>query len=319
MRNDVFEAVTEMWRWCCQLPWDEITFSEWIQIILGMVSLLITVVLTIVIFKMQCRHERDTERLEQNRIQSELSNRADRFLIDNEAERDYLPWCVLASNLHRHDKHTRKIYTDFCRCSDELQNEILKKANFSFHTISDREWVTQALNSLNIDIENHQLGRNILYDGAKYFFRGYERYREEKWNNLDFVDIFDPIVPTLGKKSFFTKEKLSLGDYIVEYFNFRYSEYEPPIFNTNPIPPIDYLCQMINWENAEELTVCAWIMQMVKEICIVIHNIKYTEKRTTAPELEYTDANSETFEDAYYEALQALYNTYYRFSAQESV
>ena len=55
-----------------------------------------------------------------------------------------------------------------------------------------------------------------------------------------------------------------------------------------------------------------------QEISIVIHNIKYTETKTPAPELDYTDAQTETFEDAYYAALQALYNTYYHISEERT-
>ena len=123
--------------------------------------------------------------------------------------------------------------------------------------------------------------------------------------------MFEPIAPNLGVSSFFKKSFYSLGNYISEYFDFRYSDTTPRVYNPNPTMPIDYLCQCIDFEHAEELVVCAWTMELVKEISLVIHNSKYTERRTTAPELDYTDAQAQTYEDHYYEALQALYNTYY--------
>ena len=155
--------------WFQHLPWNTVSLSDWIQIVVGVSSLIVTAILTVVIYRMQTRHEREMEKLDQKRHEAELANLADRFLIDNEAEIEYLPWCLLASSLHRHEKHTRKIYTSFCRCSNELQNKILEVANYDFHTIPDDSWVNRAFEALNVDIQNHELGRNILYDNAKYF------------------------------------------------------------------------------------------------------------------------------------------------------
>ena len=314
MLDNVVNLFPNIHDWLQNLPWETINFSDWIQIGIALLSLIITVVLTIAIFMIQVRHERETDRIEHNRNQAELENKAVQFLIANDAERDYLPWCVLASNLHRNDKHTRAIYTNFCRCSDDVQNEILRQANFSFCTIPDKSWTNDAFEALKIDIENHQLGRNILYDGEKYFSRGYSTYRSKTWENLDFAEIFNPIAQNLGASSFFTQKKLSLGDYIVEFFHYRYSAFEPAVFNPNPLPPIDYLCNYINFSNADEIVVCAWTIQLVKEISSAIHNLEYTKTKTMAPELEYTDAQVQTFEDAYYAALQELYNTYYHIS-----
>ena len=247
------------------LPWETISFSDWIQIGIALISFIVTVVLTIVIFKIQSRHERQIDKIENSRRQAELENKADQFLITNEAERDYLPWCVLASNLHRHNHHTREIYTNFCRCSDELQNEILRKANFSFCTIPDKNWTKDAFESLKIDIENHQLGRNILNENEEDFFNGYRCYRSKPWEDLDFAEMFDPIVPNLRMSSFFEKDgKISLSDYIVDYFHYRYSEYEPPLYNERPIPPIDYLYHCVNFGNADGITASAWTIQVVK-------------------------------------------------------
>ncbi len=298
-------------KWWNQLPWETVSFSDWIQVVIGLASLVVTVVLTVAIYKMQTRHEREMERLEQKRYKDNLANLADRFLIDNEKEIDYLPWCVLASSLHRHEKHNRKIYTSFCRCSNELQNKILEVANYDFHTIPDDSWVDRALEALNIDIQNHELGRNILYDNAKYFFKAFKDYRDLKWENLDSVELFNPIAPAFGVSSFYKKTLYSLGDYISEYFHFRYSETTPEFYNPNPTMPIDYLCQYLDYKHAEEPVVCAWTMELVKEISLVVHNNPYNQRRTAAPEIDYTDAEAKTYEDQYYETLQALYNTYY--------
>ncbi len=282
-----------------------------IQTVLSFLSLIATVAVSVMIYLLQRRHEKEVEKFQEDLRKKELENQANKFLIDNEAEREYLPWCVLASNLHRQEKHTRKIYTNFCRCSDELQNEILKMANFAFHIIPNKKWVNKALENLHSDIEKHKLGRDILYDGGKYFRRGFENYREKRWESIEFLDAFDPIEIRLNRQSFFQKEKLNLGEYMEEYFYFLYSEYRPPLYQKNPPPPIDYMCQVIDFEAAPEDVVCAWVMELVENIAIIIHNSPYTSKKTSEIELDFTDAQAETYEDKYYEALQMLYNTYY--------
>ncbi len=282
-----------------------------IQTVLSFLSLITTGVVSFMIYWLQRQHEKEVEKIQEDLRKKELENQANVFLIDNEDERDYLPWCVLASNLHRHDKHTRKIYKNFCRCSDELQNEILKMANFSFRTIPNAEWVNTAFDNLRADIEKHKLGRDVLYDGAKYFHRGFDNYQDHEWPNIEFVKVFEPIAMRMNRASFFQKEKLDLSEYIVEYFDFLYSEYRPLLHTNNPLPPIDYMCQVMNFGSAPEDVVCAWVMELVEDLAIILHNSPYTKKKTLGIELDSTDAQVETYEDKYYEALQMLYNTYY--------
>ena len=306
MKALFYQSITCIWN----LPWYTITFSEWIQIIISIVSFIVTIILTIVIFKIQRRHERTIEEMEQRRRQDELVNKADRFIIDHEKDIGYLPWCVFASNLHRHGKHSNKIYTDFCRCSDDLQNEILKQANYNFEIITDSTWTEKAFDALKIDIENHQLGRDVLYDREKYFVDAYRDYNNLEWHNLNYLELFEPIAFNLGISSFFKKTMYSLGDYIYEYFEFRYSEYEPKIYNPRPKPPIDYLCDVINFGRAEKPIVCAWVVQLVKEICLTIRGSRYVQKKAKLEELYSIDIEPKTYEDAYYDALMELYNTY---------
>lgn len=51
-------------------------------------------------------------------------------------------------------------------------------AEFKCRIIEGVEWVDNAIDNLKEDINKYKLGRDYLYDGAKYFHRGFERYRE---------------------------------------------------------------------------------------------------------------------------------------------
>jgi len=55
-----------------------------------------------------------------------LKEQAGHFIINNNSEVDYLPWCVFASNLHKLESHHRKTYKEYCKCSPEVQDEILR-------------------------------------------------------------------------------------------------------------------------------------------------------------------------------------------------
>ena len=280
------------------------TLADIIQIIIGALSLVATIAVSFFIYWLQTRHEREIEKIEAKRVQKELEEKAHVFLSENNAERDYLPLCVMASNLHRHDAHTRQIYTNFCRCPVELQNEILRQAEFDMTVPSDTEWVDSRMNCLIGDIEKHKLGRNYLYDGAKYLHRGYEYYREETWEELRYRKDFHRIATEI---TFYPKGDQSLLDYIDEYFRFLYSENKPLLYNPNPNPPLDYMWNAFNLGSVEEKEVCRWIIEAVSDVLIICHNRKNGRGKIHGIS---TDAAIETFEDKYYDTLLWLYYTY---------
>ncbi len=61
----------------------------------------------------------------------------------------------------------------YCRCTEELQNEILRQAGYKSNSIQGTRWVQKCIMDLEKDIERYNLGRDYLYDGAKYFHRSY--------------------------------------------------------------------------------------------------------------------------------------------------
>ena len=179
-----------------QLPWEGIPFSDWVQIVIGLLSLAATIVISLFIYWLQSRHEKEIEQLQNAQRKAELENKADQFLIENESERGYLPWCIFAAKLHRHEHHTRKIYTAFCKCPDELQIKILERAGFSTQGFNEKLHIREWIEFLKADIETYQLGCDVLYDGAKYFHRGFSRYRDEVWGESSSKCCFEAINKT---------------------------------------------------------------------------------------------------------------------------
>lgn len=280
------------------------TIGDWVQTIIGFLSLVATIVLSVVIYKLERKHQKEIEQLEKKNIKRVLEEKARLFIIDNNEEIGYLPLCVLAANLNCLDNHTRKIYNNFCRCNAELQEEILKQANIKTNFPTDNEWVDICFDKLRQDIKKHKLGADHLHDGAKYFYRAYERYKDEKWKDLTTIYDFDKIAIGSG---FYVKKKQSLLDYINEYFLFLYSEHKPALYNHNPYPPFDYFWEMFGLGEASEIEVCRWMMEAVHSSLIIIHNREFGVKEVNHI---MGDSNPQTFEDKYYETLMWLYFTY---------
>lgn len=284
------------------------TTADIIQIIIGILSLIATVGVSFAIYWLQSRHEKEMERVAKENEEKLLKEKADIFLIDNEAERDYLPLCIFASNLHRHEKHTRKIYTNFCRCSLELQNKILEVAEFKCRTIEGTEWLDKAIDKLKADIEKFNLGRDYLYDGAKYFHRGFKRYREKEWDYSNKL-FFEPIVENERWKTFMGTDLIPISTYVDDYFYYCIEKHNADKVKGNPLPPMDYLWESQNLAIIEESEVCGWIMEIVDTITIIIHN-KTIDRDGDLFHEDLTDEQPETFEDKYYETVRALYYTY---------
>lgn len=281
------------------------SLADIIQIIIGILSLIATIAVSFLIYWLQSQHEKEMERMVEAQKEKEMQEKAKLFLMENEEERDYLPLCVIAANLCRLQRHTRKIYTNYCRCSFELQQEILKQAGFSITPMQGEKWVYECIEKLKADIEAYCLGEDYLYDGAKYFFRGYERYRELEWKGTP--AIFLPICKDNRIRQMTNRKTIDIDSYIEEYIYYyfeRHMQFEEDI----PQPPLDYMWISQDLANAEESVVCMWIMEVVEAIST---NLRYKNRDMNEEQLlDFTDAVPETYEDKYYMALQSLYNTY---------
>ncbi len=299
------------------------TTAEIVQIVIGALSLVATVAVSFFIYWLQSRHEKELTKIEEKNHQEKLAEEANNFLIDHEDERDYLPWCTIATNLHQHERHNRKIYTDFCRCPVELQNKILEMAEFTIRTIEGTEWVDGAFEKLECDVKKYNLGvQPFLYDGAKYFHRAFTRYREKEFNEnynreLQTICKQNPLWLVAEKD----KDKASLSAYIEQYFDFVLGGIRKEYIQWDtPIPPVDYAWEHYHLGYAPEENVCYWIMELVENFVVNIHNRFATSIFDSIIMENITDAQPETYEDRYYEILYWMYYTYcYKIEKKELI
>lgn len=278
------------------IPWGEVRFAEGIQIVIGIV----TIVVTINIYRQQRKYAARQEK-------SVLENKATQFIINNRDEMDYLPLCILANDLHRKEKHARNIYTQFCKCSDELQTEIIAQTEIDsiihIHTEEISDWIA----SLKNDIATFNLGKDILYDGAKYFTRAFERYRHELWIDPNQECVFERVLPYNAMTVAFGNNKITFSNYAEEYIEWQKSCEGDR--GREIVPPIDYMCQKTHWQSVDEKTACMWILEVVRGICVAMYK-EHSEEYEKNNFLPCCEVQPKTFEDMYYIAIQWLYTAY---------
>lgn len=267
--------------------------------VVDVLSLIATVVLTVAIYWLQCSHEKEREQMEVEAQKKAVAEAARVFLIDNEDEIEYLPLSAIAKSLNLKRKHHRAITTKFLRCSEEVQKEILKQANFQPIEVS-KEQVSAALKRLKDDIKACGFGRDTLYDGAKYFHQAMERYSDEKIETVnpyrfeDFVNtrLYEDDAHRLLKNTQFNR---TLYDYMYDY---RHSG------RTNWLTqkPMDMVWEQCNLDGCPEEIMTFWMMRIVIDCCRVFDE--------SEEGFIFDEDLIETQEDMYYYAVMALYSTY---------
>ena len=267
--------------------------------IVDVTSLVVTIILTVGIYRLERSHEKEREQMEVEAKKKAVAEAARVFLIDNEDEIEYLPLSAIAKSLNLKRKHHRAITTRFLRCSEEVQKEILKQANFQPIEVS-KEQVSVALKLLKDDIKTYCFGRDVLYDGAKYFHRAMERYSGEKIETVnpyifeDFVNtrLYEDDTHRLLKNTQFNR---TLYGYMYDY---RHSG------RTNWLiqKPMDMVWEQCNLGECPEEIMTFWTMRIVIDCCRVFAE--------SEEDFIFDEDLIKTQEDMYYYAVMALYSAY---------
>lgn len=269
---------------------------------MDVLSLIATVVLTVAIYWLQRSHEKEREQMEVEAQKKAVAEAARVFLIDNEDEIEYLPLSAIAMSLKFKRKHHRAITTKFLRCSEEVQKEILKQANFQPIEVS-KEQVSAALKRLKDDIKVRSFGRDALYDGAKYFHRAMERYSDEK------IETVNPyIFEDIRRTHFYQGDSLQLlkdMSYNGTLYGYMYDYLHSADLGKSKWllqPPIDMVWSQCKLAGCPEEIMTFWTMRVVIDCCRVFAE--------SEEDFIFDEDLIETQEDMYYYAVMVLYNTY---------
>lgn len=269
---------------------------------MDVLSLIATVVLTVAIYWLQRSHEKEREQMEVEAQKKAVAEAARVFLIDNEDEIEYLPLSAIAKSLKFKRKHHRAITTKFLRCSEEVQKEILKQANFQTIEVS-KEQVSAALKRLKDDIKVRSFGQAALYDGAKYFHRAMERYSDEKIETVNPYRFED-----IRQTHFYQGDSLRLlkdMSYNGTLYGYMYDYIHSADLGKSKCllqPPIDMVWSQCKLARCPEEIMTFWTMRIVIDCCRVFAE--------SEEDFVFDEDLIETQEDMYYYAVMALYSTY---------
>ena len=269
---------------------------------MDVLSLIATVVLTVAIYWLQRSHEKEREQMEVKAQKKAVAEAARVFLIDNEDEIEYLPLSVIAKSLNLKRKHHRAITTKFLRCSEEVQKEILKQVNFQPIEVS-KEQVSTVLKLLRDDIKTYCFGRDVLYDGAKYFHRAMERYSDKE------IETVNPyIFEDIKRTHFYQGDSLKLlkdTSYNGTLYGYMHDYIHSADLGKSKWllqPPIDMVLSQCNLAGCPEDIMTFWMMRIIIDCCRVFAE--------SEEDFIFDEDLIKTQEDMYYYAVMVLYNTY---------
>ena len=148
------------------------TTADICQIIIGIVSIITSFGLSLFIYIRQVVLERKLK-------QQEIEKSVTAFIIENKSEMELLPLCIISNSIHKTDIHNTKIYTNYNKCSKDvqiaiLQHEDVKNFKITQHCIDfyigQFVSITEKYNFNNINyfifisFNNFLLSSEILYD-----------------------------------------------------------------------------------------------------------------------------------------------------------
>ena len=281
-----------------------IPIADFIQIIIGVLSLIATIFVSLLIYWMQRHHEKEREEDEKKAQEKSIQDAARMFIIDNENELDFLPLCQIASMLYPNHRHLRNIYTRFNMCSVELQKEILRQTNTPSGDNVTFGMISDYIDKYRNDVKTCRLGtREFLYDGAKYFHRAFQYYSQNPINDVN-PSCFETPLLTPIQKSFNAKHNLTL--YMDEYLHVLAQESEK---EKDEPAPIDVVWNSIA-SAQQESDVTFWVMRMIISGCyaMLAHNIIPNNDEWRG--IPFDEYRIETQEDMYYYTILVLMSTY---------
>ncbi len=96
---------------------------------------------------------------------------ANKFIDENSSEILYIPLCLIANAYNSHHKYNREIYNKFNLLNPETKKEVLNQLQYEYPIIKNSNWIDSGIDVIRKFIQENDLGKDGLYDGAKYFHR----------------------------------------------------------------------------------------------------------------------------------------------------
>ncbi len=240
---------------------------------------------------------------ESDSLSEELKDKARRFIIDHESEKNLFALCQVAFNLNPMHNHVRDMYTAYNKCDYDVRNAIMRMSEIPILDF-ENEWTSKYIELFCRDIKRLKLcgDSNLLYDSGKYFHNAMKYPKET--------------IPDSCKYSFptyilnhNTDREGALYIFLDEYINGSYNltlGYEGQ-------PPLEWMITNFNMLNADvcsEKQLAIWLNIFVHDACYVISSNYNRKKPEDVIFLSPSIDDIEIMEDLYYSALLNLHSIY---------
>ena len=277
-------------------------------IIISGATLIATIAISIVLYCLNNNHREKEERLRNEQL-------AKAFIIDNNDISNYIPLCIVASELNRHKKHHRALFNEFNKLSDEVQKEVMKQCNYEIDLIKGTEWVSKSINYVNKFLNDNNLGNdsnNYLYDDGKYIHYAIRNYPEKEYDDRRYSKKYQNPFPSkrVGFEGDNPVEYLIDFDTYCDDYMFLvirsirkdFIIYKSEKIAPKPIKYLEAVENLLSGSTTDE-DVCYWVLDFVNFFSIYIINTM----SSGYPNDYMSDAEIKTFEDKYYEVMLSLY------------
>lgn len=240
----------------------------------------------------------------------QIETNARRFIIENSNEIYNLPLCLMAYSYDKFRKYDRKIYREFNILTKDEKISVLKQLNYNYELIENNDWIDKGIEKVKEFIASNELGRDFLYDDAKYYKKSMLYHNEiydSKYEYVhDFPDNFSatPKFKVLNEKDA-QYEGIDFCSYLYDYYNSRKNESHLYKMHKEE-KPVDLLIEIKNLRQCDEMMVCYWMMMLVDCVCHLINGEHKVD--VFVDQVSIGDAEIDTFEDRYLGSLLTLYN-----------
>lgn len=293
------------------------TAYDIIQLILSVLSLISTIAISIILYILDRKREKEQEKNDEVLRIKELEHKAEIFIIQNGDEIEYLPLCVFANALNKTIKHERSIYNNFNACSDELKEIILEKQNIFIRSVPNTNWFNIYNQKLCDEIDRLELGRDLFYDNAKYVKECFDYYRKDELPEVD-ETIEYPDYQIKGNEMVpWGLSHCKLYNYIYRYLNYLsdIKIYSNPQ-GINYIEPCDLIYEKASADGREAYSY--WMAMLMRYICSVIREKGCVGSISQSPYSQAIEITPTYYEDVYYCALLELYTAFGKISVENN-
>lgn len=255
--------------------------SDQIQVFCAVVSLIAALVIGALQIRQSNRmeaFERRQDARDENRHMAKMKAQAVKFISENYNYRGLIPLCAIAAMDKPTRFYHRKMYTDFCCLTQEVQNLILEYCELDLRVETDFNLYSVCLDKLSDTLKKYLPNdANPFYEAGKYIRRSVEQYA-----NAD--------VPVKEYKY----EKL-VTDVLSQAI----------ISGDAGAKPIEFLNSQFDFGNCREIIAC-WLVSEIASYLAIYTNEQEDSKDYGSPGA-YSGEQIETMEDLY---LFTLFNVY---------